>query len=49
MELTNQLYLVKYVDSFVEAIVECFSDPAPWGYKLEGIPELRPTHLDYQA
>ena len=41
MELTNQMYLVKDVDSFVEALIESFSDPAPWGYKLKGNPELR--------
>ena len=46
MELTNQMYPVKDVDSFVEALIECFSDPAPWGYKLEGNPELRPKFED---
>ncbi len=40
IELTNQMYPVKDIDSFVEAMVECFSDPAPWGYKLEGNLEL---------
>ena len=31
MELTYQMYPVKDVDSFVKAMAECFSDPAPWG------------------
>jgi len=43
MEFTDQVDPVDDVDLFVEAIVECFSDPAPWGYKIEGNPELRPT------
>ena len=42
MELTNQMYPVKDVDSFVEALVERFLDLALWRYKLEGNLELRP-------
>lgn len=41
VELTNQMYPVKAVNSFVEAMVERFLDPAPWGYELEGNLELR--------
>ncbi|KAL9591830.1 MAG: hypothetical protein Q9179_007330 [Wetmoreana sp. 5 TL-2023] len=41
MKLTYQCP-VKDVDSFVEAMVEWFSDPASWGYKLNRDPKLRP-------
>ena len=42
MECTDQMNPVKDVNSFVKAMVECSSDPAPRGYKPEGKPELRP-------
>ncbi|KAL8855546.1 MAG: hypothetical protein Q9178_007815 [Gyalolechia marmorata] len=40
MKLTYQCP-VKDVDLFLEAMVEWFSDPASWGYELNGDPNLR--------
>ena len=41
-ELTYQVYSVKNIDLIVKIMVECFSNPALEGYKLDGSRELRP-------